>query len=207
MIPVYIADKATGHSLQINNENGISVTLHTHPNLQEEPLSYPFSSWFMNDAGSNDMRVNGATTPQYFSIKGNAATDVFIKTVDLLISDTTLDLSGFGGLSALTNGIKFEYSTPSTGDIIIQQGMKTNISLIRLFSDTPALGEDDAGFRLGQSGGATDTYLMKMDMTKMFGYPWGLRLRKGDISRLSFVVNDNLAGLIAFNVKAYGIQI
>jgi len=45
-----------------------------------------------------------------------------------------------------------------------------------------------------------------MDLKETFGLMYGLRLRRGTRDKLEFAVNDALAGLITFNIIAYGIQ-
>ena len=206
-INVSIVDPSTGHRLKVNGENEISVTLHSHPNLSEDFESYPFVTYFKNSAGSSDMIVDGSSTPREFFVQASVDRDIFIKTLDLQISDTTVALSNFGGLPALANGLKMVYSTPEIGEEIIADGLHTNLELIRLFGDTPAVGSDASAFRAGLVGAATDTYIMKLDMDRLFGYPWGLHLKKKTIAKISFFVNDNLAGLTTLNIKAFGIKI
>ena len=61
---------ANGQQLKVNGEGEIAVTVHTHPPTDEVVESLPFRAYFEN-AGSNDMRVNGATTPVEFSINAD----------------------------------------------------------------------------------------------------------------------------------------
>lgn len=207
MISTSIVDPVTGKMLKVNGEGEISVTMHTHPPLNEEIESYPYSSWFEN-SGSNDLRVDGSTTPASFSIDASPTKDIFIKTISVRISDAGATLGEFGNLAALTNGISFTYETPATGVVIIQDEIKTNLDFIRVGINTPATGGGTDAFKADLTGGGADTYLPVIDLNLTFGYQWGLRLTKNTKSSLSFIVNDDLStGIDAFNIKGFGIQI
>lgn len=193
--------------LKINGEGEISVTVHTHPPLDESVALFPFSSYF-EDSGSNDMRVDGSSNPVCFCIESQEDKDIFIKTISVKISDAGANLDDFAAKSALTNGISFEYLTPDLGQIMIQDAIKTNLDFIRLGFSTAGIGSGSSAFKADLSGGGADTYLPVIDLTQTFGLPWGLRLSKGFKSKLSFWVNDDLSsGISEFNIKAFGTQI
>jgi len=155
------------------------------------------------------MIVDGSTTPQEFYIKASGDVDIFIKTLSWRIGDTSgVALNKFGGLTALTNGCDLAYKNDALGEITIADELDTNLSLVRLGTATGAVGTGNDAYKLDVSGGGTeDSYLPFLDFTQTFGFPWGLRLIKGSNDRLSFRVNDALAGLVTFNCIAYGSQI
>lgn len=207
MIETIVVDSFTKKPLKINGEGEISVTLHSHPPLVEEVESFPYSSWF-EYAGSNDLRVDGSTTPVCFSIDAAYNRDIFVKTVSIRISDAGATLGEFGNLAALANGITFSYYTPEIGEIVIQDEIKTNLDFIRVGINTPATGGGTDAFKADLTGGGADTYLPVIDFTTTFGYQWGVHLRKGTGSKICFYVNDDLStGIDTFNIKGFGVQI
>lgn len=208
-IPTTIIDGyGTGHKLKVNGEGEIGVVIHTHPPIDETLESYPFTDYFRN-AGSNDMRVNGSTTPVEFTINADPNRDYYIKVISVYIADAGASLNEFGNLSALTNGVSFTYKNDNIGLVTIQDEIQTNLDFIRLGHDTVGIGDGTSAYKLDISGGGgADAYLPVLDLAKTFGFPWGLRLQKGSTDKLSFFVNDNLStGMDAFNIKGFGVQI
>lgn len=195
-----------GVPINVNEHGEVGVCLHQHPPTVDESISFPFSEYFTNN-GSNDLIVDGSTSPVIFSISGDENHETYIKEIDLLISDASMSLDQFGGITALSSGVSVEYTTVEFGTKVISPSLDSNINLLRFFRDTPGTGTDGSSFRLAQSGGAIDTYLMRLDLSVKFGLPWGIRLGKGSRARLSFVVNDNLVGLVEFNIIGYGIKL
>jgi len=213
MLEVSIVD---GHGkagrLKVNGEGEIPVVVHTHPPIDETVESYPFRQYFTDNGrstGSNDLIVNGSTTPQDFFISSLEDKDVWIKTVSIRIGDTgTVNLSTFGGLAALTNGCDLLYKNDSLGEVVIADALNSNLSLIRLGNATAPVGTGVDAFLLDvQGGGTEDTYLPVLDMNQAFGFQWGLRLKKGSNDKLIFRINDNLTGLITFNIIGLGTQL
>ena len=189
-----------GQQLKVNGEGEISVTVHTHPPLDETFESLPFRAYFLDDAGSNDMRVNGTTTPNSFSISADGDYDYFIKTISVKLADAGMSFSEFGNLTALTNGLEFSWISQKEGTLIVHEGIKDNIEFFRLSDQTPTI--------IDLSGGGADSITVMIDLTKIFGTPWGLRLTKGTTEKLSFIVRDNLGtGIDEFNIIGYGIKI
>lgn len=208
MITVNVQDGQEGsEKLRINSEGAAHVVSHTHPPLDESINTFPFRSYFMTTAGSRDMRVNGSASSVEFSISARPDRDIWIKTISVRISDNGAKLDKFGALAELTNGVLFDYNTISLGSVIIHEGLKTNLSFLRLGVNSPAIGGVDA-FKADLSGGGADTYLPVIDIAGTFGMQFGLRLVKGTKDKLSFTIRDNLsAGLDTFDVIGYGIQI
>ena len=197
----------SGHKARVNGEGELGVVLHTHPPLDEEVSSYPFSEWFEN-GGSNDMRVNGSTTPVEFTVRASTDVDIFIKTISVRIADASATLNKFGNLAALTNGIEWQFRNDALGRVTIQDQIKTNLDFIRIGFNTIGTGDGTTAFRADTSGAGADTYLPNIDLAQTFGFPWGLRLRKGTNDKLSFIVNDDLStGMDGFDIKAFGVQL
>ena len=197
----------TDNKLKVTDEGTIGVVIHNHPPDKNDTFLIPFASDFVNSAGSADLRVNGATTPQVFSVSSQTNGDVFISSISIYIADAGARLNLFGALAALTNGVDFIYFNDSVGEITVKGGMQTNLDLIRLGQQTGAVGDGTTAYRLDVSGGGADAYLPLIDLRAVFGLQWGLKLQKERNDRISFVINDDLsAGLDVFNIRAFGIR-
>ena len=210
-LPVHIIDGyGSGNKLKVNGEGEIPVVIHTHPPIDEQVESFPFSQYFTDDgssSGDNDMRVDGSTTTVPFYISAKEDKDVWIKTVSVRISDAGAVLNKFGNLAALTNGVSWEYTNNNLGDVTIQDGIKTNLDFLRVGLASAGIGGTDA-FKADLSGAGADTYLPVIDMTQTFGFHWGIRLRKGSKDKLIFRVNDDLStGMDQFDILAFGVQL
>lgn len=191
---------STGNQLRVNGEGEITATIHTHPPIEEELTSLPFRAYFRNSSASNDMRVNGATTNVQFYITADANYDYYIKTISIKLADAGAVLDKFGNITALTNGVEFKWTSQKIGDLIIHEGIKNNIEFFRLSSQNPVITD--------LSGAGADSIIVDVDLSRLFGMPYGIRLVKGSTDKISFTVKDNLsAGLDEFNIIGYGIKI
>lgn len=189
-----------GKELNINGEGELTVAIHTHPPIDEKIESLPFRAYFRNSAGSNDMRVNGATTNVDFSIDADEDFDYYIKTLSVKLADATAQFNEFGALAALTNGIEFKWRNQKTGELIIHDGIKDNLEWFRLSDQAPLI--------VDLSGGGADAVVAHIDLGKLFGNEWGVRLVKGRKDQLVFTVKDNLSvGIDEFNIIGYGVKI
>jgi hypothetical protein len=186
--------------LKVLDEGEIGVVLHTHPPFKESRASLPFRQYFTADGtstGSNDMRVNGATTAVDFWIPADPIEDIFIKFISVKLADASAALNKFGNLSALTNGVEFLWQSQSEGTLTIHDGIKDNLEFFRLSEMTPTI--------IDLSGGGADAVIVQWDLAKIFGSIWGTRLNAGTIDKLAFRVNDNiLLGLDEFNIIGHG---
>lgn len=190
---------SSGKALKVNGEGEITVSQHTHPPLDEEIESLPFRSYFLNN-GSNDMRVNGATTPIEFSIEADENYDYYIKALNVKLADTGAAFNEFGNLTALTNGVEFIWRSQDIGELTIHEGIKDNLEWFRLANVNPII--------IDLSGGGADAVVVTVDLKILFSSIWGLRLKKGTKDKIIFRVNDNLAsGIDEFNIIGYGTKI
>lgn len=208
MIKVTLVDgQGNDNWAAVNEEGELATVVHTHPPLNEKVVSLPYREYFTNSAGSNDMRVNGATNSVEFCLRAVPERDIWVKTISVIIADAGARLDRFGALTALTNGVKFSYISQSTGETILHEGIQTNLSFLRLGTSSPTIGGADA-FKADLSGGGADAYLPLIDMSATYGMNYGLRLVKGSTDKLCFTVRDNLStGLDRFDIIGYGIQI
>ena len=197
-IKTHIVGKG-GRALKINGEGEISVTTRTHPPLEEEITTIPYRSYFKNGA-SNDMRVDGSVTNVAFSLNADNSYDYYIKTLSIKIADAGAKFNLFGTLAALTNGVSFTWDSTVLGTSTLHEGIKDNQGFYRLSIQTPSI--------IDLSGGGADAIIVHVDLSSLFGTPWGVRLRKNTTDKLTFTVKDNLsAGLDTFNIIGYGIKL
>ena len=201
-----------GKQLKVNGEGELSIVVHQHPPVEEKVTAIPFRQYFTDTGikgGSNLMNVNGATNFQDFYITASPEYDIYIKYITVEIGDGgSPSLNKFGSLSALTNGVAFYWDTQTEPLYELHEGIKTNKEFIRIASDTGAIGTGVEAYLADVSGGGTEkSYLPNIDMEEIYGFTWGLRLRKGTLDKLIFRINDNLTGLTTFNAIATGTRI
>jgi hypothetical protein len=197
--------------LKINGEGEVGVSVHTHPPINEKLASLPFRQYFTDDGtatGTSDMKVVGTlAAPLLFYITAKQDVDVWVKTISIEISDASATLSKFGNVTALTNGVLFEWITNDKGTVEIHEGLKSNWDFVRLCAGNPSFGDGAGAFRAGNVSGTSEGYTPVMDASVVFGLPYGFRLRKGTKDRLQFSVRDTTTGVDSFNIVGYGVQV
>ena len=210
MITSRIADgEGRGHYAKVTEENVLEVINHNHPPKSETLLAIPYRQRLTNSAGATAMNVDGSTVAVDFKVSANNARDIYVRSLSILVGDGgTPALNEFGDLSALTNGVEVSYVTQDEGTFIIHDGIKTNLELIRLGVDSPAVGTGTDAFLLDVTGGGSEkSYLSTVDIKETFGMPFGLKLRQSTTDYVTFTVRDDLTALTTFNIIAYGIQL
>lgn len=200
MITSKIIDGKGGrNALKVNEEGEITVSVHTYPPIDERVASFPYSAYFEN-GGSNDMRVNGSITTVSFSIDALLNNEVYIKSAHVKLAAPGAKLSKFANLTPLTNGIELVWRNNQEENLVIHNGIKDNLEFFRL--------SDQKAEIVDLSGSGADAVIVAIDFGKLFGLPWGLRLKKGSTDSLQFRVRDNLSsGITEFNIIGYGIKI
>ena len=201
-----------GDSLNVDRSGNIYSVERQYPPTDLDIVAIPFRQYFTDDGkatGSNVMAINGSTNFVDFSINANADYDIFIKYITCEIGDGgSPALNKFGNLSELTNGVGWYWDTQQEPLYELHEGIRTNKEFIRIASDTAAIGTGIEAFLADVSGGGTEkSYFPNIDMAEIYGFQWGLRLRKGTKDRLLFRVQDNLSGLSTFNAIATGTRI
>lgn len=191
------------YRLKVLDEGEIGVVVHTHPPIRESRIGLPFRQYFTVDGtpeGSNDLRVNGSTTSVDFCIPAEETKDRFIKFIAVKLADAGAAFNEFGNLSALSNGIEFEWQSQEIGTLTIHDGIKDNLEWFRMSEQVPTI--------IDLSGGGADAVIVGIDLTKIFGSPWGLKLSAGSTEKLIFRVNDNLGtGIDEFNIIGHGTKV
>lgn len=209
MIKAHIVGFGRGRGLNIENDGTLPVVVHQHPPENDDTVLTPFRQFFTTNGtpdGSSNMLVDGSVTSQSFFILASPVKDIFLKTISVVIVDASATLSKFGNLAELANGVEFKHETNDRGIIILHEGIKTNFQFIRLALGSPSFGDGTSAFRANNVSGISEGYLPVIDFSKIYGMPWGLRLRKGSADKLVFVVRDNIAAMDKFDIVAYGIR-
>jgi hypothetical protein len=204
-----IVDGKTGKVAKINGEGELNVVVHPHPPRDEQIVARPYRERFADSTPSTSMAVDGSTTPVEFFVSPSANFDSYVKTLSFQIGDAGgLRLDHFGGLgAALGTGVELLYVTQDIGEATIHDGIKTNLEFIRLGLDTFPIGDTTNAFQAEtQGGGSEDSYLPTIDLARLFGLQYGIRLRKGSNDKIIVRINDNLTGLTTFDCIAYGLD-
>jgi hypothetical protein len=214
MIPVKVISGANPRNyLKIGEEGECPVVVHRHPPQDEEVAGLPFRQYFTDNGtttGSNDLKIDGATTPTDFSINALEDADVYIKSISVIIGDGgSPALNKYGSLTALTNGVQWCYFNQDIGLYELHEGIKTNLEFtVRLGNESIGIGTGTDAMLYDVSGGGTEkSYAPFIDVDELFGLPYGVRLRKGTTDRLVFTVRDDLTALTTHNIIGYGMRI
>ena len=194
-----------GQSLNIDNEGNLNTVAHKRPPLVQQTTLLPFREYFTNN-GSIDMDVDGSVTPVNFSINANANRQVSIKSMFVSIVDAGASLSEFGNLSALTNGVEFIWESQDFGEIVIANELKSNFDFVAFSGGSPAFGNSSTAFVAPNVIGNEEAIISFIDFQKLFGFEFGIPLRKGTKDRLLFRINDNISGVTSFKAIGYGNQ-
>lgn len=202
-----IDGKGTGKELVIDDTGAGYVTETKVPPKDLDVVLRPFATFMTDDGtpgGSTDMRVDGSTTSQDFYIQSGANGDRYIQTLAITIADAAASLNQFGNLSALTTGCQIIYEDPTLGDVILADSLKTNFDFVQLCNFEPTFGTGTAAFLASNVSGSSEAYIPILDLTDVFGLPYGLRLPVGSNKRLILRVNDNTTAVDRFDIKCFG---
>jgi hypothetical protein len=144
-----------------------------------------FYAYFTNN-GNKSLCVNG-TTPKEFTLEELDCDMFLVNRVDYLISqDEAIDLSKFGSLTSLTNGILFSVgnSTFKTNGDIMMFATDSSVSSVKI------------------SGTTSSIISGHWDVSQSFGN--GLLINKDD---LKITVRDNLSTLQYLQFAVSGIKL
>lgn len=214
-IDSYVTGADSGKRAIVNQGALCVLPLDTPPTTLSNTLTtIPFRAFFETSAGSSDMIVDGSSIAVDFFVGANLVSDQnrdrYITTISVLLSDSGLEAGLFGALDTLTNGIDFEFFHPAVGTIVIDSAIKRNIDFIRLGLGQPAVstvaGEEYVIGQVSAAPGKAEAYIPVINLRETFGLARGVRFPAGSEAKLIFRVNDALAGLVEFNIIAYGFE-
>lgn len=200
-----IVDPATERAASVGDQGDLLFSSTGTPRFSLPTRTRPHSEFFVNEAGSANMLVDGSVTPVKFTVEALSKRDRYIKTISFLISDAGASLSDFGNIAALTEGVLFEWETE--GETVELAVIKTNFNAVQLAGGQPAFGSTTAAFRASNVVGTSDAYLPVLDFATMFGLPWGLKLGAGSDERLVITIRDDIQAIDAMNVLSRGFDL
>lgn len=162
----------------------------------DTPIDFAYTAGSHVQPLTRDLNVNGSVgSPQIFFVAGPGAGSFEIDITRIMISMITssaADLSLFGNLAALTNGITLRKTDSETRNI---WNAKTNLDLLNLAYDltifqasNPSQGVDGLGCRYSFAGQEKH----------------GVAVRLGTNEQLQIVITDNLSTLTQFRIIASG---
>jgi hypothetical protein len=189
-IKVTIKDgRGSGREASVDENHAVSVTNIGLPPSKLNATLKPFAEFLKSDADTEDMRIDGSTTNVDYFIQAGNDGDRYIQTLAFTIADASASLNQFGNL---------------TGDVVIASALKTNFDFVQLCNFEPSFGTGTAAFLASNVSGASEAYIPILDITDVFGLPYGLRLPQGRTKKLKIVIKDNTTGIDRFDVKAFG---
>jgi hypothetical protein len=194
-----------GQRLNIDKEGNLNVVAHKRPPINQDTTLLPLRSYFQNN-GSRDMNVNGSVTSVDFSIKADNVREKSVKSMFISIVDAGASLSEFGNLPALTNGVEFIWQSQDFGEIVIANELKSNFDFVAFAGGQPSYGNGATAFVAPNVIGNEEAILAFIDFQKLFGFEYGIPLRKGTKDKLLFRINDDTSGVTAFTAIGYGNQ-
>ena len=101
MLKSTIVDASTGRGISIDAEGAMGTVVHPHPPKNEQETSLPYRARFVDDLGSDVMKVDGSVTEKIFSLSAKPDRDVYINSISVRIADGgSPNLNKFGNLAA-----------------------------------------------------------------------------------------------------------
>lgn len=162
----------------------------------DTPLDHTFAVGDAVIAADKNMNVDGSSTPQIFELQGGGVdSGICVDIVRLLVSmecSSAVDLSKFGNLSKLTNGVVLRKKDGEYRNIF---NVKSNSEISEECYDitfyeslNPSQGIDGMTARCTFGGQSKRGAVV--------------RLEPGET--LQLIIQDNLTGLVNFSIKAHG---
>jgi len=175
--------------------------------LSESLKTLPFRQYLTTDgtaSGVYDMRVNASlSAPQDFYIDATLQGDIYLTKISVVISDTSMTMAKFGTITALTNGVQLFFTSTKYGNIFIQDSLKTNFEFVRASNGVPGTGNASDAFIISSVSGNSDAILVNIDLAQLMP-PYGVCLHYGSTQRFVCRIRDNVSGIDAFNMMAFG---
>lgn len=167
-----------------------------------------FRAFLTDSSGDNDMTVLASPAlPRIFSARAIDGADLYIKSMSFAITGTGMDLGDFGDLPALTDPCILTYET-ETDRIVLADDITTNFDLLRLGGEMmPATGDTTSALKMGSPsmvGPTDDLYLAFIDFSRVYGFPWGVRIAADSEQRLDFLIQSDLITLPSFDCAIGG---
>lgn len=204
-IKTYITDPATSREVRVEPDKSLRVSTMPFPPTSKSPVEV-FRDYFKDPNGSLDMKVDGSTNNVTYSVNSDSISDIYITTLNIVIADANSTLNDFGNIGgSLDNGCELRYSK-GTSYVTIAESLTSNFEFARLCGGNPPVGDAANVFKLSNAVGASEAYMFQLDIQKVFGIPYGIRLNRSSNQSLEFIIKDNVAGVDKFDIIAYGFR-
>ena len=195
----------TGLKNKINKFNALKVYSQEIPDIDDPTILVPKSGFLTDENGNSDARVNGSASPIDFTINALEDTDLYISGLSFRIADQNAQLSKFGNIPPLPNGLQLIYKNQDIGERILLDELKSNFDLVRACQGNPPFNEVEA-FRATNIIGNSEGYLPVLKIKEVFNLPFGIRLKRGTLDKLILRVNDNVSAVDAFDIFYYATE-
>ena len=155
-------------------------------------------------AGTTNMNVNGAVTPQTFYVGSSSDYDIYIMGAIITIADAAVVHSAFGNVAALAVGWDL-VANESGFDTYLIQKAQTGGQVIAQSGYFNGFGDAATSFELTNWAGGSDATLAYLPIGEWI--PGGIRIGRASTDRIKSVVNDDLTGLTEFYVRLVGYRL
>ena len=91
-----------------------------------DPKSGTFTNIPLTNGGSNEMNVDGGTTPVAFTAAPPTNKNIIVYRLLLVMEDASMSWKKFGGIAALTNGVDIKVTEDGVERTISTDPIKTN---------------------------------------------------------------------------------
>jgi len=206
-IKTTIVDTTTDIEAEFDSSRSLKVTSTNVPPKEMNVSLRPFVAFLTDDGtttGDEDLRVDGSTTSVEFFITSGSDGDRYIQTLAFTIADAGATLNNFGNITALTNGCELLYEDAELGSVVIASLLKSNFDFVQLCNFEPTFGSGADAFRAKNVVSTSEAYIPLLDVTDIFGLPYGIRLPANSTKKITIRINDNVTGVDRFDVKAFG---
>jgi len=190
-IDVNITNDAGTKKVTVTTD-GAKERLDVNATFSENPFPGLSFSSFLENVGSSDMRVDGSGTPVTFTTAPPTGKIWYIHTIDVIIEDTGMNFTKFGGLTALTNGVDFK---------VKQNGLsEAALATVNRNGDFYIFANDAF-----IESSTTDILVAHIRVQINTGTT--MKLIDSNSDSFSVVVNDNLTSLDVFQVLLRGYEV
>ena len=183
-------------------DRALLVSQYPSPPLVSQKVN-AFGGYLLNSSDSEDLLVDGSTTPVDFYVEADDEKDRYITGMNFVMaypSASAIFAEFADDAAALTNGCTLTYET--AGSVItINDDLKVNGDFMRL-SLNPNLTETRSMLAVNDYGWSVSVAV------KDYMPPYGLKLDRGTKQRLIFKIQDDLTASNAtlFNCTYYGFE-
>lgn len=205
-----IRDASGRWGLKVNDDGSLNARISARVPRNEQEIERPYTSFFTDSNGSENMIINPAVSPNRFCVRATGE-DIYINFISIIITSSNATLDNFGGGTALTNGVNFFYESNIVGTSTIAASVKRNLGFFRSATGGNGFGNSDNAFRADTKGGGNTvlTYSPQYSLKQIYGFTHGLRLLANSSDQLCIEINDDLTGNFigvgaTFGAVAYG---